>query len=76
MRRFLNNLFRDFRTISTPRGSRRAPRRTALQLEGLEDRLVPSERADRADRRAAGAGRPPALTARRLLIRGRWAAEG
>jgi hypothetical protein len=42
MRRFLNKLFRDFRTTSTPRGGRRAPLRAALQVEGLEDRLVMS----------------------------------
>ncbi len=40
MRRLLNNLFRNFRTTSTSRGSRRAPRRAMLQVEGLEDRLV------------------------------------
>jgi hypothetical protein len=40
MRRFLNKLFRDFRTTSTARGGRGAPRRAALQVEGLEDRLV------------------------------------
>jgi hypothetical protein len=40
MRRFLNNLFRDFRSTSTARDSRRAPRRATLQVEGLEDRLV------------------------------------
>ena len=42
MRRFLNKLFRDFRTTSTTRGGRGAPRRAALQVEGLEDRLVMS----------------------------------
>jgi hypothetical protein len=42
MRRFLNRLLRDFRTTSTARGSRGAPRRAALQVEGLEDRLVMS----------------------------------
>jgi hypothetical protein len=42
MRRFLNKLFRDCRTTSTARGSRRAPRRATLQVEGLEDRLVMS----------------------------------
>jgi hypothetical protein len=36
MRRFLRNLFRDFRTTSTARGGRRA----TLELEGLEDRLA------------------------------------
>lgn len=40
MRRFLHNLFRDFRTTSTARGGRRVPRRAALQVEGLEDRRV------------------------------------
>jgi hypothetical protein len=40
MRRFLNNLFRDFRSTSTARGSRRAPRGATLQVEGLEDRMV------------------------------------
>jgi hypothetical protein len=40
MRRFLNKLFRDFRTTSTARGGRRAPRRASLQVECLEDRLV------------------------------------
>jgi hypothetical protein len=40
MRRFLNNLFRDFRTTSTAPGGRRAPRRATLTVEGLEDRLV------------------------------------
>jgi hypothetical protein len=42
MRRFLNNLFRDFRTTSTPRSTRRLPHRATLNLEGLEDRLVPT----------------------------------
>lgn len=40
MRRFLNDLLRDFRTTNAARGSRRAPRRATLQVEGLEDRLV------------------------------------
>jgi Peptidase A4 family len=40
MRRFLSNLFRDFRTSSTARGSGWAPHRATLQVEGLEDRLV------------------------------------
>jgi hypothetical protein len=40
MRRFLNNLFRDSRTTSTARESRRASRRTTLQVDALEDRLV------------------------------------
>ncbi len=40
MRRFLNKLLRDFRTTSTARGGRRAPRGAAPQVEGLEDRMV------------------------------------
>ena len=40
MRRFLNILLRDFRTTGSARGGRRAPRGAALQVEGLEDRLV------------------------------------
>jgi hypothetical protein len=40
MRRFLNNLLRDVRTAGTARGGRQAPRGAALQVEGLEDRLV------------------------------------
>jgi type VI protein secretion system component Hcp len=40
MFRLLNNLFRDFRTTKTARPARRAPRRTNLQLEYLEDRLA------------------------------------
>jgi hypothetical protein len=42
MFRFLNNLFRDFRTTKTARPARRAPRRANLQLESLEDRKVPT----------------------------------
>jgi hypothetical protein len=42
MRRFFNNLFRDFRTTSSARGGRGAPRRVSLGLESLENRLVPS----------------------------------
>jgi hypothetical protein len=42
MFRFLNNLFRDSRTTSSARRGRRTPRRTVLQLEGLEDRMVPT----------------------------------
>jgi hypothetical protein len=38
MRRFLNNLFRNFRTTSSAPGKRRA----ALQVEGLEDRMMPA----------------------------------
>jgi hypothetical protein len=40
MRRFFSNLLRDFRPTRSARGGRRAPRRTTLQLEGLEDRLA------------------------------------
>jgi hypothetical protein len=40
MRRFLNNLFRDLRPTGAARVGRRAPRRAAPQVEGLEDRLV------------------------------------
>jgi hypothetical protein len=40
MFRFLNKLFRDLRTTKTARPARRAPRRTNLQLEYLEDRLA------------------------------------
>ncbi len=40
MRRFLNNLLRDFRSTKAARPARTAPRRAALQVEGLEDRLV------------------------------------
>jgi hypothetical protein len=40
MRRFLNKLFRDFRTTGSARGGRGAPRRAPLQVEGLEDRMV------------------------------------
>jgi hypothetical protein len=40
MRRFLSNLFRDFRTTGSARGGRRAPRRATPQVEGLEDRMV------------------------------------
>jgi hypothetical protein len=40
MRRFINKLLRDFKTTGTARGGRRAPRAAALQVEGLEDRLV------------------------------------
>jgi hypothetical protein len=40
MRSFLNNLFRDFRTTSSARGGRRAPRRTRLEVERLEKRLA------------------------------------
>jgi hypothetical protein len=42
MRRFFNKLFRDSRATSSAWGGRRAPRRPALQLEILEDRLVPT----------------------------------
>jgi hypothetical protein len=40
MRRFLNKLLRDIRTTSTAGTARRAPRRSALQVECLESRLV------------------------------------
>jgi hypothetical protein len=40
MRRFLNRLMREFRSIKTARPAHRAPRRASLQVEGLEDRLV------------------------------------
>jgi hypothetical protein len=40
MRRFLNNLLREFRSTKAARPARPAPRRAALQVEGLEDRLV------------------------------------
>src|SRR6516165_1257390 len=39
MRDFLNILFRNFRTTKS---ARRLPPRANLQLEGLEDRLVPT----------------------------------
>jgi hypothetical protein len=42
MRRFLNNLFRDFRTTNSARDSRRAPRSATLQVEALENRFMPS----------------------------------
>jgi hypothetical protein len=40
MRRFLNNLLRGIRSTKAARPARPAPRRAALQVEGLEDRLV------------------------------------
>jgi hypothetical protein len=40
MRRFFNKLLRDFKTTGTARGGRGTPRRAALQVEGLEDRMV------------------------------------
>jgi hypothetical protein len=40
MRRFLNKLFRDLMTTSKTQGDRPASRRTMLQLNGLEDRMV------------------------------------
>ena len=40
MRRFLSRLVSDFRTTKTARGTRRAPRRAGLCVEGLEDRMV------------------------------------
>ncbi len=42
MRRFLSNLVRNFRTAKAARPARRVPRRAVLQLENLEDRLVPT----------------------------------
>jgi hypothetical protein len=40
MRRFLNKLVSDFRSTNAARSARRTPRRAALQVEGLEDRMV------------------------------------
>jgi len=40
MRRFLNNLVRNFRSIDAIRSPRRTPRRASLCVEGLEDRMV------------------------------------
>jgi hypothetical protein len=40
MRRFLNKLVGDFRSTKAARSARRAPRRSALQVECLESRLV------------------------------------
>jgi hypothetical protein len=42
MLRFLSKLARKFQTANTRRSTRRTPRRTILQVEGLEDRLVPA----------------------------------
>jgi hypothetical protein len=42
MRHFLSNLVRNFRTAKSARPARRVPRRAVLQLERLEDRLVPT----------------------------------
>jgi hypothetical protein len=42
MRRFFSNLVKSFRTTSSARGGRRAPPRAALQVEGLEQRDVPT----------------------------------
>jgi hypothetical protein len=42
MLRFLNDLVRVFRTAKTARPAPRAPRRAHLQVEGLEDRMVPT----------------------------------
>ena len=42
MQSFLGNLSRVFRKAGTSRGGRFAPRRAPLQLEALENRLVPS----------------------------------
>src|SRR5580700_8901996 len=41
MRRFLNNLIREFRTNTTARPAQ-APRRASLQLQCLDDRIVPT----------------------------------
>jgi hypothetical protein len=40
MRRFLDNLVRNFRSIDAIRSPRRTPRRASLCVEGLEDRMV------------------------------------
>jgi hypothetical protein len=40
MHRFLNTLVRTFRSTNAARTARRVPRRSALQVEGLEDRTV------------------------------------
>jgi hypothetical protein len=40
MRRLLRKLVSDFRTTGADRAARGAPRRAALQVEGLEDRMV------------------------------------
>ncbi len=42
MRRFLSRLVSDFGSTNVARSARRAPRRASLQVEGLEDRLVPA----------------------------------
>jgi hypothetical protein len=42
MRRFLNKLFGNSRTTSTAHRGRQAPRRVTLQVEDLEERMVPS----------------------------------
>jgi hypothetical protein len=40
VRQFLNNLVRNLRSTNAARSGRRPPRRAALQVEGLEDRMV------------------------------------
>jgi hypothetical protein len=40
MRQFLNNLVRNIRSTNAARSLRRPPHRAALQVEGLEDRMV------------------------------------
>jgi hypothetical protein len=40
MRRFLNKLVSNFRSTNAARSTRRVPQRVALQVEGLEDRMV------------------------------------
>src|SRR6202035_656782 len=40
MLRFLSKWVRKFQTANTARTPRRAPRRSMLQLEGLEDRML------------------------------------
>jgi hypothetical protein len=42
MRHFLSNLVRNFQTAKAARPARRVPHRAMLQLERLEDRLVPT----------------------------------
>jgi hypothetical protein len=42
MRRFLNKLLGNSQTARTAQRGRQVPRRVTLQLEGLEDRMVPS----------------------------------
>ena len=42
MRRFLSKLFRGFQTTNSARGNQQTPHHVTLQVEGLEDRLVPA----------------------------------